>query len=128
MAKEAAKKPFGGRGGSKPGERRGGRKPGVPNKVTQDFRATVAKVLGENSENVGKWLKSVADGDKAAGRAGDPGKALDLMAKLAEYAAPKLARTELVGDPDNPVHVAPSAMTDEALMALISKLGKNGSA
>jgi hypothetical protein len=33
----------------------------------------------------------------------DPAKALDNLAKLAEFAAPKLARTEHVGDKNNPV-------------------------
>jgi hypothetical protein len=74
----------------------GGRPPGTPNKATKEFRDTVAKVLHENSENVGKWLTMVAEGcgDVKA----DPGKALDLMAKLAEFAAPKLARTEVTGE------------------------------
>ena len=72
-----------------------GRVKGVPNKVTTAFRETIQKLLEDNSENVGKWLESVA--------ADDPSKALDLVAKLAEYAAPKLARTELVGDADAPI-------------------------
>jgi len=72
-----------------------GRVKGVPNKVTTAFRETIQKLLEDNSENVGKWLESVAKDD--------PSKALDLVSKLAEYAAPKLARTELVGDADAPI-------------------------
>lgn len=73
-----------------------------PGKATIEFRETVQKVLESNAANVGKWLKMVAEGVPAAGPNGkavepDPGKALDLMAKLAEYAAPKLARTEHTG-------------------------------
>ena len=41
-------------------------------------------------KNVAMWLGQVAGED--------PAKALDLIAKLAEFAAPKLARTEVVGD------------------------------
>lgn len=84
------------------GAKTGGRQPGSLNKATVEFRRTVQKVLEENASNVGKWLTMVAEGVPADGPNGkgvepDPGKALDLMAKLAEYAAPKLARTEHTG-------------------------------
>ena len=79
------------------GVKTGGRQPGSLNKATKDFRATVTKVLETNAENVGKWLEDVATGGKDPSKA-DPAKALDLLAKLAEYAAPKLNRTEHVGD------------------------------
>lgn len=74
-----------------------GRPKGVPNKSTIEFRETVSRLLEANTENVALWLQQVADGNGDPSRA-DPGKALDLLAKLAEYAAPKLARTEVVGD------------------------------
>jgi hypothetical protein len=80
-----------------------GRPPGAVNKVTRDFRATVNALLEANSENVSKWLTQVAEGDAEKEIRADPGKALDLMAKLAEYAAPKLNRTEIAGDPDKPL-------------------------
>lgn len=63
-----------------------GRPKGATNKATKAFRETVTKLLEDNSDNVSIWLTEVA--------AEDPGKALDLMAKLAEYATPKLARTD----------------------------------
>lgn len=80
----------------------GGRPPGTPNKVTREFRETVTRVLESNAENVGIWLTRVAEGERLVGEDGsvevlspaDPAKALDLLAKLAEYASPKLARTE----------------------------------
>jgi hypothetical protein len=72
-----------------------GRVKGVPNKVTTEFRETVRRVLEENSTNVGTWLAQVADGHGEVKPA--PDKALDLLAKLAEFAAPKLARTEISG-------------------------------
>lgn len=87
------------------GIKTGGRKPGSPNKVTAEFRQTVQKVLDANVENVGRWLTLVAEGDGDQVKA-DPGKALDLLAKLAEFAAPKLARTEHVGEGGGPVAVA----------------------
>lgn len=79
-----------------------GRPKGSLNKQTVEFRDTIRALLESNSSNVGKWLDQVATGngdpDKAA-----PEKALDLLAKLAEYAAPKLARTEHIGDGGGPV-------------------------
>jgi phage-related minor tail protein len=78
--------------GKKPGP---GRPPGTLNKVTQEFRQTVQALLDENRSNVALWLSMVAEG--TAETKPDPGKALDLLARLAEFAAPKLARTEVTG-------------------------------
>ena len=77
------------------GVKTGGRTVGTPNKATKEFRDTVTKVLELNAENVAIWLKQVADGHGES--APDPAKAIDLLTKLAEYAAPKLARTEHTG-------------------------------
>jgi hypothetical protein len=82
-----------------------GRPKGVPNRSTIEFRETISALLSNNSENVEKWLKSVADGDPTVDRKPDPYRALDLMAKLAEYAAPKLSRTEHTGDSDKPIEL-----------------------
>ena len=72
--------------------------------MTVEFRETVRRLLEENTENVGLWLESVANGDPENDMKPDPGKALDLLAKLAEFAAPKLSRTEVAGDPDKPLN------------------------
>lgn len=64
-----------------------GRPLGVPNKATTNFRQTVTQLLADNSTNVGVWLERVSKND--------PAKALDLLAKLAEYAAPKLSKVEV---------------------------------
>lgn len=69
-----------------------GRPAGVPNRVTGAFRETVNRLLDDNAENVSQWLKQVA--------IEDPAKAIELVAKLAEYAVPKLARTEVHGNLD----------------------------
>ncbi|MDR6538857.1 hypothetical protein [Variovorax soli] len=90
-------------GSFKKGEKRPNQGKRGPGKVTAEFRDTVQKLLDDNRANVAKWLKAVAEGtpgDPEQGvkpTEGDPGKALDLLHKLAEYAAPKLARTEHAG-------------------------------
>lgn len=83
------------RGGKREGA---GRKPGIPNKVNAEFRETVRRLLEDNTDNVGRWLTLVAEGDGSENGKPDPAKALDLLSKLAEFAAPKLNRTEHVGD------------------------------
>lgn len=91
----------------KKGQKRGpGRPPGTPNKLTVEFKATVQALLDDNRGNVAKWLARVADGDSTYDIKPDPGKALDLIAKLAEYAAPKLNRSEVVGEGGGPVRHA----------------------
>ena len=68
-------------------------KPKGPNKATVEFRQTVQALLDGNRENVAKWLEMVASDD--------PYKALSLLTNLAEFAAPKLARTEqTISGPD----------------------------
>lgn len=85
----------------------GGRVAGVPNKATTEFRHTVQALLDENRANVRLWLSQVAQGipgdENNKPVPPDPGRALDLMAKLAEYAAPKLNRTEHVGEGGGPM-------------------------
>ena len=55
-----------------------------------------------------RWLDQVANGTirvvngQVVGRPPDPAKALDIIAKLAGYAAPKLARAELTVEGDRP--------------------------
>ncbi len=91
-----------------------GRPKGTPNKVNQEFRETVRRLLEDNSQNVGRWLALVAEGDGTDHGRPDPGRALDLLAKLAEFAAPKLGRVEHVGDGGGPVRIIASSH-DEAL-------------
>ena len=80
-----------------------GRPKGVPNKATKQFRETIQQLLDNNSENVERWLTEVATGTEDTKP--DPKGALDMLAKLAEFAAPKLARTEVVGDVEAPVQL-----------------------
>jgi hypothetical protein len=73
-----------------------GRKKGSPNLVTREFRETISTMLRNNAENVEQWLRNVAQGDPENGIAPDPARALELIAKLAEYAAPKMTRLEVM--------------------------------
>ena len=73
-----------------PNLKRNGRPKGAQNKTTITFRETITNLLQDNSSNVGVWLERVSQDD--------PAKALDLLAKLAEYAAPKLSKVEMQSD------------------------------
>ncbi len=81
-----------------------GRPKGVPNRSTIEFRETISALLSDNSENVQKWLTDVANGNEY--RKPDPYRALDLLAKLAEYAAPKLSRTEMTGPEGGAIQIS----------------------
>jgi hypothetical protein len=74
-----------------------GRPPGALNKATKTFRETVSRLLEDNAENVSKWLTEVAEGSVEKELKADPKAALTLLAQMAEYATPKLARTEVTG-------------------------------
>jgi hypothetical protein len=78
-----------------------GRPKGSTNKVTTEFREIVGKLLQVNAGNFEEWIQQVATGSH--GERPDPARALDLLAKLAEYAAPKLGRVEHVGDGGGPI-------------------------
>jgi len=104
----------------KKGQKAGpGRPKGALNKATVEFKQTVQALLDDNRDNVATWLKSVAEGDSAHKIKPDPGKALDLMAKLAEFAAPKLGRTEVVGDGGGPIR-------QSIEMVIVDKSGDQG--
>lgn len=83
-----------------------GRPKGAVNRTTSEFRDTVKALLEDNRENVAKWLSEVANGDETKDRKPDPYRALDMLAKLAEYAAPKLSRTEVTGQDGGAVQIS----------------------
>lgn len=93
-------------GKGKPGP---GRPKGKPNGTTIAVREAIARVLDGNAENLGRWLASVAEGEREPAEEGekgegswlrkpDPGLALKLAMDMAEYHIPKLARTEINGE------------------------------
>lgn len=97
------------------GVKTGGRQPGSLNRATREFRDTVTKLLTDNADNVALWLADVANGKGDVKP--DPAKALDLLAKLAEFAAPKLGRTELTGKDGGPIEVVSKEQRDAAVSA-----------
>jgi hypothetical protein len=63
-----------------------GRPKGAPNKINERIRETIHAALAETSPDVAGWLRTL-------GR-DDPKGALQVYAALAEFALPKLSRTE----------------------------------
>ena len=91
----------------------GGRTKGVPNKVTQEAREAVKALLDANLPFLQTWLYNTAEGlkDDETGKyivLPNPGKACDIVQNMVEYAVPKLARTEVVGDEKAPVRMVVS--------------------
>jgi hypothetical protein len=81
-----------------------GRPKGTPNRSTAIVRDAIARLLENNAENMETWLKTVAEGDPENNIKPQPDKALDIIQKMAEYHIPKLARTEVTGDANQPIH------------------------
>ena len=75
---------------------------GSINKSTEQVRRAVAELLEMSAPRMMGWLEVVASGQKEAAADGkdtwlvkpEPGKAVDLVLKAAEFHIPKLARTE----------------------------------
>lgn len=90
-----------------------GRPAGVPNRATTDARRAIADFVDGNVERLGGWLEAIAEGipdkkDETGAvtkwlRQPDPDGAFKAYMSVIEYHIPKLARKELVGDPENPI-------------------------
>lgn len=93
------------------GKKTGGRQAGTPNKATSDARQAIASFIDGNAHRLTEWLDAVANGDPLNEIKPNPAKAFDMFQSVVEYHIPKLARQELVGDPDAPIQVQNDAMT-----------------
>jgi hypothetical protein len=85
-----------------------------PNVKTMLAREAIAKFVDENSWRLQDWLDKIADGVPPekdprghiipmTGSRPNPKLAFELFQSVIEYHVPKLARTELAGDPNNPI-------------------------
>lgn len=113
MGSQADKKSAGiGKGAPGPG-----RPKGKPNKATAAAREAIAKFVDGNADRLQGWLDDIAADPKLG-----PAAAFDRFMNVVEYHIPKLARTTVAGDPENPVHVKRSASeyTDDELAAIIA--------
>ena len=70
---------------------------GALNVSTEQVRRAISELLTLSAPKMIAWLQTVAEGDEDKGIKADPGKAVDLILKAAEYHIPKLARTEMSG-------------------------------
>ena len=99
------------------GEKTGGRAPGTPNKATQEARQAIGAFVDGNAHRLTEWLDRVAEGVKVIEQDDEgnpvekyivppnPAKAFDMFQSVVEYHVPKLARTELTGDPNKPMQM-----------------------
>lgn len=99
------------------GNKGAGRPLGSPNKATSDARQAIAAFVDGNAHRLTEWLDAVAEGVKVIEQTDEgetiekyvvppnPAKAFDMFQSVVEYHIPKLARTELTGDPNNPMQV-----------------------
>lgn len=82
---------------------------GSPNKSTVAAREAIALFVDANASRLQGWLDQIAMGVPKPDAKGEyiippnPAKASELFLGVIEYHVPKLARTEVVGDPDKPV-------------------------
>lgn len=88
------------KGAFRKGEKRPNQgKHGSP-KSTVMAREAIARFADGNADKIQGWLDSVANDDKHG-----PYVAFKMLMEVMEYHLPKLARTEHVGDKENPVGI-----------------------
>lgn len=78
----------------------GGRQAGTPNKATGIARLAFANFVDNNADKLQGWLEEIASNEKLGAKV-----AFDCLMQVAEFHVPKLARTEVVGDKENPIIV-----------------------
>lgn len=73
----------------------GGRPKGSENKRTLEFKDALRDLLNHSAPHMAQWLEQIDD----------PVKRFTILKDFAEYIHPKLARTEHIGDEDNPLTI-----------------------
>lgn len=89
-----------------------GRPAGGANKVTTQAREAIASFVEGNVDRLTGWLDRMAEEN--------PKDAFNAFMAVVEYHIPKLARTTVAGDPENPIHIISSAK-DDAILAHYAK-------
>ena len=92
---------------------KGGSRKGIPNRSTALARGAIASFVDGNAHKLQEWLDEIAADEKLG-----PHAAFRCLMDVMEYHVPKLARTELAGDPDNPLKIA-AELTDNELAAIV---------
>lgn len=72
----------------------------TPASTRKRFKEVITDLLEHNSYRFEIWLRQVAEGHDHGKP--DPAKALEIVCKLAEFAAPKLTRQEITGNDGGP--------------------------
>lgn len=85
-----------------------GRPKGIPNKSTLEFKEAINNLLEYAAPQMVDWLIEVAADDKL--------KALNYIKDMAEFAHPKLARTELTGKDGGAIETKAITKTDEEIL------------
>ena len=101
------------------GKKTGGRVAGTPNKTTIEAREAIGLFVNRNAHRLTEWLDAVANGDPLNDIKPNPSKAFDMFQSVVEYHVPKLARQEVVGDPNNPVKVEIQVESDNFLATIL---------
>ena len=89
---------------------RSGRPKGTQNVKTKSIRDSYQKFIENNVEKFEEWLDRVAETN--------PAKAIELVSNLSDYVLPKLARTEIVGDEEQPLSIDLTKIDDTTLAKL----------
>lgn len=76
----------------------GGSRKGIPNKSTALAREAIARFVDGNADRLQGWLDEIAQDDKLG-----PREAFRCLMEVMEFHVPKLARTVVAGDADNPL-------------------------
>tara|TARA_R110000824_G_scaffold380565_1_gene572999 strand:+ start:1487 stop:1813 length:327 start_codon:yes stop_codon:yes gene_type:complete len=91
-------------------DKTGGRTKGTQNVKTKSIRDSYQKFIENNVEKFEEWLDRVAETN--------PAKAIELVSNLSDYVLPKLARTEIVGDEEQPLSIDLTKIDDTTLAKL----------
>lgn len=91
-----------------------GRPKGKPNKTTAEIREAYQSFVENNIPNFEEWLNRVAKTN--------PAKAIELVTGLSEYFLPKLQRSEIVGDKENPLELDLAKLDEQTIKSIIEAI------